>query len=79
VIEISKLSQSEVGAWVEYRDRFDSKPDKGRIKSWNQKFIFVVYRCAGNWDEFESYTGVATDPADLNFQRAQEAAKWAAK
>jgi hypothetical protein len=73
MIEINKLSQSDIGDWVEYRDKFDSKPDKGRIKSWNQKFIFVVYRCGGNWNEFEKYTGVATDPSDL--QLAREAAK----
>jgi hypothetical protein len=73
VIDIVKLDKSDVGRWVEYRDRFDSKPDQGRIKSWNQKFIFVVYRCAGNWDQFEKYTGVATNPSDLDFQRAREA------
>ena len=67
MIELKQLSASEVGAWVEYRDRFDSKPDRGRIKSWNEKFIFVVYRCGGNWDEFEKYTGVATDPGDLSW------------
>ena len=68
MIEISKLGPADVGTWVKYRDRFDSKPDKGRIKSWNEKFIFVVYRCAGNWDDFENYTGVATDPIDLSFK-----------
>ena len=65
MIELTKLSDADIGKWVEYRDRFDSKPDKGRIKGWNHKFIFVVYRCAGNWDQFKQYTGVATDPADL--------------
>lgn len=75
MIDIAKLSDSDVGRWVEYRDSFDSKLDKGRIKSWNQKFVFVVYRCAGNWDQFEKYTGVATDPSDLNFLRAREATR----
>jgi len=69
MIELKQLSASEVGAWVEYRDRFDSKPDRGRIKSWNEKFIFVVYRCGGNWGEFERYSGVATDPGDLSWVR----------
>lgn len=67
MIELSKLSETEVGRWVEYRDKFDSKPDRGRIRSWNERWIFVVYRCGGNWDEYTKYTGVATDPGDLCF------------
>ena len=72
MIELSKLSETDIGAWVEYWDKFDSKPDRGRIKSWNEKFIFVVYRCGGHWDEFEKYTGVATDPGDLSFVREEK-------
>jgi hypothetical protein len=53
MIELASLSESDIGRWVLYRDRFDR--------------IFVVYRCAGNWDEFVKYTGVATDPVDLHF------------
>lgn len=68
MIHLHELRLSDIGRWVVYRDRFDSKPDVGRIKSWNQKFIFVVYRCAGNWDDFASYTGVATAPDDLEFK-----------
>jgi hypothetical protein len=69
MIEIANLTSADCGRWVRYRDRFESKPDLGRIKSWNSKFIFVVYRCAGNWDDFENYTGVATDPSDLEFKK----------
>jgi hypothetical protein len=68
MIEIDNLTQADRGRWVQYRDRCDSKPDSGRIKSWNTKFIFVVYRCAGRWDDYENYTGVATDPSDLSFK-----------
>ena len=68
MIEITNLIPTDRGRWVQYRDRFDSKLDLGRIKSWNEKFIFVVYRCAGNWDDFENYTGVSTDPSNLNFK-----------
>jgi hypothetical protein len=65
MIALHTLNQTHVGHWVEYRDRFDAKPERGRIKSWNEKFIFVVYRCNDDWGRFEFFTGVATDPADL--------------
>ncbi len=68
MIELAKLTPADCGRWVRYHDRFDSKPEIGRIKSWNTKFIFVVYRCAGNWDDFANYTGAATDPSDLTFK-----------
>jgi hypothetical protein len=67
MIALDSLNQTYVGRWVEYRDRFDGRPERGRIKSWNTKFIFVVYRCNDDWDRFEFFTGVATDPTDLSF------------
>ena len=48
-----------VGKWVVYQN------EKGRIKSWNSKFVFVVYKCADDWDNFENYTGCATKRSDL--------------
>ena len=63
-IQIDRLDDTDIGRFVEYR----SLPDKsefGRIKSWNDKWVFVVYRkmaMALNW---KSYTGAATNPADL--------------
>jgi len=41
MIELKQLSASEVGAWVEYRDRFDSKPDRGS----DQELEREVYFC----------------------------------
>jgi hypothetical protein len=72
MIEINQLTKSDVGAWVGCRDRVWPILDRGRIKSWNEKWIFVVYRCGGNWDEFEKYTGVATDPRDLEYVTVTE-------
>ena len=63
---IEDLQEKDVGRLVEYNDGF-SQPEKGKIKSWNDKYIFVVYKCANNWDEFNKYTGVATSPEDLTF------------
>jgi len=65
MIDIKSLTEKDIGGWVIYRDSFNKRPEKGRIKSWNKKFIFVVYACAGEWDRFKDYTGVATSPEDL--------------
>ncbi len=66
MIDIVSLTKEDVGRWVLYQDG-SGKKEKGRIKSWNDKFIFVVYHCDSRWDEFENYTAAATDPADLRF------------
>jgi len=65
MIDIKKLTKDDVGKWVKYTDF--SKTELGRIKSWNDKFIFVVYSCACNWNNFKDYTAAATSPEDLEF------------
>ena len=37
----------------------------GRIKSCNDKYIFVVYKCGDLWENYQDYTGCATNPEDL--------------
>lgn len=53
MIELSKLSPNDVGRWVIYQDQSTPKFDRGRIKSWNDRFIFVVYHCNGDWSQFD--------------------------
>jgi hypothetical protein len=31
-------------------------------------FVFVVYRCNGEWNHFKDFIGTATDPSDLTFR-----------
>ena len=64
MINIKELEKRDVGHWVMYKPSI-GKQQLGRIRSWNDKFIFVVYKCAGEWDRFKEYTGVATNPKDL--------------
>ena len=64
MIDIKSLEKRDVGHWVTYTGGAGEQ-ETGRIKSWNDKFIFVVYKCAGQWDRFKDYTGVATLPEDL--------------
>jgi hypothetical protein len=65
MILINNLSEDDIGRWVYYKTEY--KNEKGRIKSWNDKYVFVVYTCAGEWDNFQDYTGNATRPEDLYF------------
>lgn len=66
MIDIAKLTKKDVGRWVEYRPSYGD-PERGKIKSWNDSGIFVVYNTGGNWDDFMDYTGAHTNKSDLHF------------
>ena len=66
MIDIEQLTDPDIGRWVEYSS-YSGNIEKGRIKSWNETWIFVVYNCDNNWDRFQDYTAAATKPEDLQF------------
>jgi len=66
MINIKELTSKDVGRWVSYIPAYGNI-EHGRIKSWNDKYIFVVYKCNNEWDRFQDFTGVATNPEDLVF------------
>jgi len=66
MIDISKLEKKDIGRFVEYRGFADER-EKGRIKSWNEKFIFVVYKCDNQWNRFQDFISAATLPELLYF------------
>ena len=66
MIDLAQLEKSNIGDWVEYRGGA-GEVERGRLKGWNDKFIFVVYKCGGEWERFQDFTGVATSPKDLRF------------
>ena len=68
MIDLAKLTKEDIGRWVEYRGT-GGEVERGRLKGWNEQFIFVVYKCAGEWNRFQDFTGVATKPTDLSFIR----------
>ena len=74
MIDIKSLTKEDVGKWVVYKSHTDES-ELGKIKSWNEDFIFVVYKCAGNWNKFEDYTAAATAPKDLTFSVAEPMSK----
>lgn len=68
MIDLAKLTKDDIGKWVEYRGSVGER-EKGKIKSWNNRFIFVVYKCAGEWRRFQDFTGQATMPSDLFWEK----------
>ena len=66
MIDIRDLTDEDYGRWVVYTDGLKEE-QLGRIKSWNDTWIFVVYHCADEWDNYRDYTAAATDPNDLRF------------
>ena len=69
-MDIKKLTKQDMGRWVTYHS-FE-KEERGRIKSWNDKWIFVVYKCDQNWGDYRNYAACATRPEDLDFSQLQE-------
>ena len=65
-INICDLKESDIGQWVQY-ESYNRNIEQGRIKSWNETFIFVVYKCNNEWDRFQDFTAQATNPNDLAF------------
>ena len=54
------LSDSERAELVASRER-------GRLKSYNDTTIYVVFNCGDQWDNYQNYTGQGCDPTDLTF------------
>jgi hypothetical protein len=66
MIYIENLRPDDTGRWVKY-ERNHCVPEIGRIKSWSNEVVWVVYKCNNEWSRFQDFTGQATDPEDLNF------------
>lgn len=64
-MNIKDLTESDIGRWVEYNLGY--KKERGRIKSFNHEWVFVVYCCDDKWHLFKDYIAVATKPEDLKF------------
>ena len=43
----------------------------GKIKSWNDEYIFVVFNCDNNWGNWMNYTAEACYPQDLVLYAAE--------
>jgi hypothetical protein len=65
MIHIPDLTLSDIGRWVVYNS--GRRAEEGRLKGWNQQFIFVVYACDKQWDRYYDFTAAATDPGKCVF------------
>lgn len=75
MIHIEDLTKEDLGRYVIYTDG-TKEEQRGRIKSWNDRWIFVVYHCADEWDNYQDYTGAATEPGDLKFVSPKHDESW---
>lgn len=72
-MKIKNLSSADIGREVWYTPGY-KEPEVGVLKSWNDKYIFVVY--TGNNDDkrknWQNYTAAATNPEELTFENPNE-------
>lgn len=58
------IEDLEIGTKVTYSSY--NKREFGIVKSKSdEEHVFVVYHCAGNWDNYEDYTAARTNIKDL--------------
>lgn len=63
-----RLKNSDIGRWVAYTPNYEcSKTEKGRIKGFNDMYVFVVFHCDNNWDDYQNYTGESVRIEDIKF------------
>lgn len=60
MIDPATLILDDVGRWVVYVA--DGAAELGRLKSWNARYLFVVYACDQRWDRYADYTATGTAP-----------------
>lgn len=66
MIIIEDLTAADIGRWVVRR--YFGGEQSGRIKSWSQDRVFVVYQCDNQWDCFLDFAALATNPEDLEWK-----------
>ena len=66
MIDTKKLTESDKGRFVIYRHKY-SYSVIGKIRSWQNNYIYVVYNCDDDWDNYMNYTAAATDCLLLDF------------
>ncbi len=57
----------EIGERVNYYGGY-GQPENGVVKTkraGDPSFVFVVYKCGGDWDNFANYTGQRTACSEL--------------
>lgn len=55
----------KVGDYVHYTPEH-GPPENGRIKFMGSEYASVVYKCAGEWEKYDEYTGARTELSRLS-------------
>lgn len=71
MIDLNQLNYKHLGAWVRF-DYQHGESEYGRIKTWNEKYVFVVFKCNGDWDNWNNYTSQSCAPDELTFEEPKE-------
>jgi len=72
MIKLSELKESDIGRQVIYQPK--SGGDRGKISSWNNKFVFVNWEVyPGQYMDSFGCVAAATYPEDLDFVQSGEA------
>jgi hypothetical protein len=66
-LPLTALTCVDVGRWVVFT--YGSHQYRGRIKSFNDTHVFVVFHCAGEWDCYHDFTAEAVRPAYLTWEK----------
>lgn len=63
---ITNLNRRDIGRWIYYMGLAGER-EGGKIKSFNNesRTAWVVFKCDGNWDHYETYTGESVNYDDL--------------
>jgi hypothetical protein len=73
MIDILSLTDADRGRWVVYSG-YRGYRERGRLKSWNSTYCWIVFRCGDRWDDFEQYTAAPCLPTTLSFERSPHVA-----
>ena len=71
MININNLTKDDIGRWVHYISLTGHDPymEVGRIKGWDNEFIYVVYNAPDrDMNKYNDYVAVPTDPQKLIFE-----------
>ncbi len=66
MIKLEDLTSEDIGSWVTFA-LSQGRRQLGRIKSFNDQWVFVVYNCNSDWDNYANYTAAATTAPSLTF------------
>lgn len=74
MIKISELKEEDKGRWVVYEDG-----QKGRLKRWGVSFIWAVYNCEEDWENWDKYKEEAAHWEDLVWLEDYKGTAWLSK